>query len=416
MEKRKHNLTINVVLAAFLILWGFVLMCAEAVHAAEKGAKPPEARYWMSIATEKSSIPGMPEGMPGMGGMFGRSGSGKRLLLQLNSSRTLPAEPAAGHDIPPAQKMGDSLPLVIPERQRTEPGEPGMPERMEKPKARMLIYWGCGESVRKGQPRVLDTEKMSLAEFGKAMAGRVSVSRQSPPSPQSGRIYSDWPNREDGTQVPADSSLAGSHLVHGNYLPDIRFSIDSGHDFMAPVEFTSVKGSPAEGVRFQWRSIPTATGYFATAMGFDQKNDTMILWSSSELADPGYAMMDYLSEEDVRRLIREKVVMPPSTTTCSVPKGIFGESEGAMLQFIAYGDELNLVYPPRDQKKPKDPIWTVKARRKSTGMLPLMAIEGMEARGDQPSRQRGRARGDDSEEGGSEGFSPGKALKGLFGF
>jgi len=412
MAKRRSNLTINVVLAAFLILWGFVLLCAEAVHAADKGAKPPVARYWMSIATEKNTIPGMPEGMPGMGGFFGGGGSGKKLLLQLNSSRPVPAEPSAGHDIPPGQNMGKTLPLLIPERKRSEPGEPGMPGGMEKPKARMLIYWGCGETVRKGQPRVLDTEKMSLAEFGKAMAGRVSLSRQSPPSPQSGRIYSEWPNREDGTPVPGNSSLVGGHLVQGNYLPDIRFSIDSGHDFMAPVEFTSVQGGPAEGVKFQWRSIPTATGYFATAMGYDQKSGTMILWSSSELPEPGYALMDYLSEEDVRRLIREKVVMPPSVNRCSVPRGIFGESEGAMLQFIAYGDELNIVYPPRDPKKPQDPIWTVKARRKSTGMLPLMAMEGREAGGEERERVRDR----DSSEGGSEGMSPGKVLRGLFGF
>jgi hypothetical protein len=404
-------LSMNVVVAIFLILWGVVLLLAGSAHAADKSGKPPVTRYWMSIATEKSSFPGMPD----MGGFFGRGNSGKKLLLQLNSPKAPPAEPMATHDIPPGQDMGDTLPLVIPERERHEPGEPGQPGKMEKPKMRMLIYWGCGETIRKGQPRVLDTDKMSLADFGRAMGGR-SIARQSPPSPQTGRVYADWPNEKDSTSVPKNSSLAGGHFVHGNYLPDIRFTIDPRHDFMAPVEFTSVQGTPAESFRFQWRAIPTATGYFATAMGHDQKTGTMILWSSSELSDPGYALMDYLPEDEVRRLIREKVVMNPSVTQCTIPRGVFKDAEGGILQFIAYGDELNVAYPPRDPKKPVDPIWTVKARRKSTGMLPLMAMDGSGSGDERMDGKRGRDSGDESSPAREEGGTPAKVLRGILGF
>jgi len=401
----------NVLLALFLILWAVVLMCAGVAHAADKEKKPAVTRYWMSIATEKTSIPGMPEGMSGMGGMFGAGGSGKRLLLQVNSPRALPAEPKATHDIPPGQNMGETLPLLIPERERSEPSEPGVAGKMEKPKMRMLIYWGCGDTIRKGQPRVLDTEKMSLMDFGKAMAGR-SVTRQAPPSPRSGWIYADWPNRDDSTSVPKDSSLVGGHFVHGSYLPDIRFTIGEGHDFMAPVEFTSVTGGPADAVRFQWRGIPTATGYYSLAMGHDQNSGTMIIWSSSELPEPGYALMDYLPDEEVRRLIKDKVVMPPSVNQCTIPKGVFKDAEGAMLQFIAYGDELNIVYPPRDPARPKDPIWTVKARRKSTGMLPLMAMEGRE----EVNRSSRQDADEQRTPPATEGVTPGKVLRGILGF
>jgi hypothetical protein len=139
--------------------------------------------------------------------------------------------------------MGETLPLVIPpsatERERPVPGAPG---KMEKPKMRMLLYWGCSEKIGAGQPRVLDTAKMSMEEFGKSMAGHTA-SPQYPPSPRSGWVYAEWPNKDDSTQVPKDSSLKGVHFVHGNYLPDIRFTIDEEHDFMAPVEFTSVKAA-----------------------------------------------------------------------------------------------------------------------------------------------------------------------------
>jgi hypothetical protein len=84
------------------------------------------------------------------------------------------------------------------------------------------------------------------------------------------------------------------------------------------------------------------------------------------------ALMDYLPPADVQRLVRDKVVMAPQTTECAVPAGIF-RGEGAMLNFIGYGDEINVVQPPR----PKDPrqAWeqqyAVKVRLKSTGMTML---------------------------------------------
>ena len=136
-------------------------------------------------------------------------------------------------------------------------------------------------------------------------------------------------------------------------------------------------------------------------MGHDQKTGTMIIWSSSDVREAGRSLMNYLSNEDVRRLIREKVVMPSSTTQCVVPKGIFKDAQGAMIQFIAYGDELNIVYP----QKPKDPIWAVKVRRKSTSMLPLMEMSARETGGTREDRPEKK-----------EGITPGKVLKGLLGF
>ena len=146
----------------------------------------------MSVATQNQSIPGMSDEMSGMGGFMGKMMGGpgfgphRSLLLQLNSPRPLPQEPSASHDIPPGQKMGESLPLLIPQQEKRKAEYERAPqERVEKPKARMLIYWGCSETVGKGQPRVIDTEKMTSAEFGKSLTGHMP-SPQYPPSPRSG--------------------------------------------------------------------------------------------------------------------------------------------------------------------------------------------------------------------------------------
>ena len=408
-RQRLFGKTRSVILCYAVLL--ALLLHADLVRSAGKEKNPPVTRYWLSIATEKTNMPGMPEELSGIGAMFGGAGgSGRHLLLQLNSPRPLPSEPAATHDIPPGQHMGDTLPLDIPlfasEKERPVPGTPG---KMEKPKMRMLIYWGCSEKVRAGQPRVLDTDKMSTTEFARAMAGH-SASPQNPPGPRSGWVYAEWPNKKDGKKVPKDSSLKGEHFVHGNYSPDIRFSIDEKHDFMAPVELTSAKGGLADSIRFQWRAIPSATGYFATAVGHNQQTGEMIMWTSSETPEMGYGLMDYLPNNDVRKFIKGKVVMPPEVTSCTIPQGIFKEAGGAALQFIAYGDELNIVYPPRDPARPKDPIWTVKARLKSTGMLPLTGVEGHQGQTDGENVESPAKKGDT----GSSG--PLKKLKGLLGF
>ncbi|MEN6615634.1 MAG: hypothetical protein ABFD12_03690, partial [Syntrophorhabdus sp.] len=388
------------------IVGTMLAICHGISYAAEK---TPVTRYWVSVSTEKSGFPGMPPVgmMPGIGSMFGGGGgdSGKRLHLEVTSPKGLPPDPQATHDIPPAQNMGPTLPLMPPEAGRPERAQPGdRPEKFEKPRMKMVIYWGCSETVRPGQPYVIDTERSNSADFAKAFQGRHVG--QTTLAPRAGWAYADWPNKKDGKQVPANSSLAGDHFVHGNYIPDMRFSVDSGHDFMVPVEFTSTRGNPAESFFFQWNSIPTATGYFAAAMGHDEKTGTMIMWSSSDVREMGMSLMTFLSDEDVRRLIKEKVVLPPKTTQCVIPKGIFKDAQGAMIQFIAYGDEMNIVYPT----KPKDPVWAVKVRRKSTSMLPLMEASA----GTRPGRE--------SREDGSappekkEGITPGKILKGILGF
>jgi len=66
----------------------------------------------------------------------------------------------------------------------------------------------------------------------------------------------------------------------------------------------------------------------------------------------------------VDRWLKDKVLLPPATTKCAVPKEAAGQG---MLRAIAYGTELNMAYPPRptDPKIPWEPDWNVKIRVKS---------------------------------------------------
>ena len=341
--------------------------------------KPPVATYGVDVGTRAMSIPGMPAG--GMGGIAGAmmpAGMGapqKELWLGLRSTQKAAGAPEAQHMIPPGMGMGPALPLVgapptTPGRETYDTERPP-----EKPKARMLIYWGCGEAVRPGQPVVADTEKMDMAQFGKAFAGRSPPDRWS--AQRNAQLL--WPNERDKQAVPANARLAGDQLVKGNATPDIKFAIGEKQDFMPPME-VSAPGALGGPTPLTWAPVANAAGYFLQAMGFRQNGGEMILWTSSELQDTGFGLMNYLPNDFLRKMIDEKVVLPPAKTECAIPKGIFEGADGAMVNSIAYGEELNLVHPPRpaDPKVAWEQVWAVKVRVKSTGMTPLgMGDEGV---------------------------------------
>ena len=103
-----------------------------------------------------------------------------------------------------------------------------------------------------------------------------------------------------------------------------------------------------------------------------------------------------------------KVLLAPSTTSCTVPKGVLG-AEGGMLRVIAYGSELNLAHPPRpaNPKAPWNPVWTAKVRVKSVAS----AMPGMMGMNEPPSRSESPAPAEPAGPGGS----PLNILRGLFG-
>ena len=378
--------------------------------------KPPIAQFWMDVATNNMSIPGMGDMDSGAGGMFGgffggtkmAGGSPGQWLDTALHTRQKPSGTEGTHAIPPGMSMGNSLPLipVVAETGgRTGEGHEGS---TEKPKGKLLFYWGCSEKLRPGQPRVVDFSKASPEEWGRFMTGRFAPDRGAKAVP--GRSV--WPNERDRQRVPNGASLAGDHAVSGEGVPaGLRFSLREAYDFMPKIRMNTA-GDPKASVNVSWQSINAAQGYFLSAMGA-RGQEEMIIWSSSEQPDPGWGLMDYLVPAQVKKLIGEKVVLAPNVQNCAIPAGVFGGAEGAMVRMIAYGPELNLAYPPRpaNPKAPWDPEWAVRVRIKSTGMTVL----GMDDQGDRHSSDMNR--------GMSQGTSPeqevvpalGNVLRGIFG-
>lgn len=369
------------------------LALAAPALAQSKGAPPktPIANYWMDVATVHLGMPGVEEmaDMPILGGMMGNWFGGSKLGVMPGKwldlalyTRQKPAGTEGAHAIPPGQKMGPSLPLEpVPKPQPGGTASDTTPESVEqqKPKGRLLLYWGCGEAVRPGQPRILDMATAGPMDFAKFFVGRYAPERGATSQP--GRAI--WPNERDRQRVPKDASLQGDHAVSGDGVPpSLRFAIGERQDFMERLNLAA-PGDPKGVVTASWNAVPHARAYFLSAIGGG--GDDMVLWSSSEVPEAGLGLVDYLANAQVDQWVKEKVLLPATTQQCAVPAGIFGAAGGAMLRGIAYGNELNLVHPPR----PADarllaawnPEWSLRVRVKSTAMTML----GQEA---QPARQQ----------------------------
>lgn len=415
-----------------------VLMIFSAGIAQAQSGKAPVAQAWIDVATFSGmAMPGMGgEGMNPMamlGGMFGggggpnsfgrtQSGSAGSWLDVTLSTRDNPNLAEAMQSVPKASKLDPELKLVSPKQKKAAPRDDDevIPEQFERPKGKIYLYWGCGDTVRAGQPRVLDMAKASPSDYAKFFVGRRATQRGAHLA--NGRPV--WPNEQDDRLVPKGASLVGEHGFQGQGVPaDFRFNLGPNQDIMPAIDLKQRDLGGA--TRLEWKGLPTARGYFISAMGARSGSDMeMVFWSSSELPDTGTGLVDYQTNAAVDRWLKEKVLLSPDARDCTVPKGVFGE--GAMTRMIAYGSEFNVVHPPRpaDPKKPWNPQWAAKVRVKSVANA-MLGMESMlgGSRGAQ-TEDRGSGREYTSTTGSAGSAAPAadpigsglNKLKGLFGF
>lgn len=376
---------------------------------------PAPVNYWMDVSTGATGggggmLGGMMSGMMarGAGGggastggnafgsLFGGSSnwfgaansgaSGQRTDIAIFDRRQAGTVNAT-QAIPATMRLGASLPLLAPPPpsagQRTPFEErPSEPPQMPDGRIKMTIkaYWGCGEAVRTGQPRIQTFElggPEGMAMYGSTVQGRYERDRGATSNNKS----SIWPNRNSNNAIPAGASLVGSHQITGAGLPaSLNFAIQASQDFMPDLGLRA-SGTKAGVLTLNWTNLPTASAYFAAATGmiFTQsgENDnemTMITWSASELPESGMGLINYVSNANQDAYLRDKVILPAGTTSCAIPSGIFADTMMITLNGIAYGRELNLVHPqrPTDPRTPWNQEWTARVRVKSQSSVMMM--------------------------------------------
>jgi len=371
----------------------FVLTPALAADVVQK-VKPPVSQAYVDLATFSGGMPAMPGGgAAGMlGSLFNKGGAGGNAFGQTQGrsqgrwmdvvllTRNNPNLKTATQSVPAASRLAPTLNLLAPEPQQQQAPERNVPDdeptRFEMPKGKMYLYWGCGTEVRKGQPLVIDFAKMDVTQYNKFFQNRGATARV--PTPVPGRPA--WPNKTDARLLPDGASMAGEHAFAGDGVVDgFKFNIDAAHDLMPAVEAT--RSDDGKGVLFKWKPMQQATAWFVQSMGMrdtgrgDGNEMELVYWTSSELPDMGMGLVNYQPDSAIDKWRKEKVLLPAGATECAAPKEAVGAT--AMSRVIAYGDELNMAWPPRpkDPKVTWEPQWDVKVRRKSVASL----MPGMDA-------------------------------------
>ncbi len=293
------------------------------------------------------------------------------------------ALPKAYHMVPPGMNMGDYLPLLPPVKEPPRPSE-SQPGKTSEPERFVIkIYWGCGESVRKGQPRVFDTSKMKGRSMPAVMEGMGSAGGYGGGrfggggSLKAGWVEVLWPNKEDTRQVPSSASLVGGHFIHGNFLPHIRFTMDARHEIMEKLALSAEQNSLKEAIPITWKKLPTAIGYHLMAFAYFESRKEMVIWTSSENPDISVGGQ-FLDTPVVKKHIASKIIMPADRDRCVIPKGIFDGADMVMVSGTAWGEDYWASEPPRPANPPKGwkPDWAVKGQFLSTGGLMLGAPGG----------------------------------------
>ena len=410
-------------------------LCLLGLSAQAQTPKAPKTQLWIDLST--GSMAGMPEmdtpmggglmgmvggGRPGMGsnthyGMARTMGIMPPRVIDIALHNSLRPGVEARQAIPTGMRMGESLPLLPPKAQPSAPSEPGeLPQEYEqqKPKGRILVYWGCGSEVRAGQPRVIDLARAKPTDFAVAFAGRAVPDRGARVGPS----HALYPNERNQVQLARDSSLVGEHQVLGEGVPaSMRFTLGSAQDLMPAIDLRTT-GKPQDSMGTNWQPVRNARAYYLHAMS--QKGDDMVMWSSAETPDTGMGLFDYLPNATIDRWVKERVLLPAEATQCAIPRGIFAAGAGRestpMLRMMAYGGESHIVHPPRpaDPKAPWVPEWAVRVRVKAHTMAML---------GEEQGDMRGAGRSDmpptaEREEGGAQpgnAVNPINVLRGIFG-
>lgn len=348
----------------------------------------PKATYAMDVSTMSGMGMGAMMG-GGLGSLLGGGGGDNYMLdLRLTSATPSPQQPEKGeHFFMPTAKMGKSVPLV-----GDAPGKPAKPDRdydprMEKPKGRMLMFWGCNTKAPKGQPFIIDFAKMPTAQMPAGMPAQMREYQAATAARDANAAW--WPNGANGKQPKSGSSLRGEHRVTSGFTPEIKFAV--ANDYMA-----SLKVDPREqlgAILLGWNAVPTATGYVAWAMGGMERagqGGDMVMWTSANNRESGIGM-DWLSPAEAARQIAAKNVMPPSQTTCAIPAEAKAAAGGMMSGSMnAFGPEENFSFPP----KPADPKlvwnidWTAKVRFRvfSSFMTGMGSMGDMSATADDPDK------------------------------
>lgn len=309
--------------------------------------------FVITIATARMIFPGTPA-MQALEGEAAMSHAARSVTLDLTSERKADARSKAECAVPDGLKVGRSVSLRIdlsaPEEPAAAPAD--KPEASSIPKFTIKRYWGCGDAVPEGQPKVSASTDIPA---GTGAAQDPTTSWMLTGS------NAFWPFDEQ-KPIAADASAVGTYTLSTNYCGGSTVTLDADQDFLAPIDISDLGKNIDldKPIKVSWKSVPNAVAYVLNAYGGNSSET--VTWTSSANPDAA-AEFEYqaLTKEALDSSVRKNILLPAQTTSCTIPAGIFKGCASAMLTIIALG---------RDKVQEKDGIRTEVVIR-SNASLPL---------------------------------------------
>lgn len=117
--------------------------------------------------------------------------------------------------------------------------------------------------------------------------------------------------------------------------------------FLPPLRVTSPKSmqtlKPEEGIEVVWEPVAGARGYILHAFGTTGQgtnNWTIITWVSTLREPPERVRSGYEQETSIADDLANGILLPPQTTRCKVPAGIFVNTDMFSLTLTAVGNDF----------------------------------------------------------------------------
>ena len=157
----------------------------------------------------------------------------------------------------------------------------------------------------------------------------------------------------DRVQPQAARTAQGSALVDRDGAPgNGDYVLNTGNltmplpGFLRPIKVTRPASimdiDPAKAIELVWEADTLARGYIVHARGMvmeGQKLKEMILWVSTESTPPERVREGYEVATTVADDVRHRILLPPGSTRCVIPGGLFGEVNMLMITVTAVGDD-----------------------------------------------------------------------------
>lgn len=221
----------------------------------------------------------------------GYSSTSRSLSANYSSTVRAPQGANGTMTVPAGLGLGPVIPLNITNVEGTDVSA----------SAKVIHYWGCSETIQKGQPEVINTQHKGTGKTVKGGSGGIADPMKLTP-------------------VPETAQVAGNYAFKISYLGDVNVPMTEKQQFLAPLTITE-PANPAEvntsgAVKISWNPVPNALGYSVMAAGKNAKGET-VYWESHKDATTSWYTMG------VAAAVKAGKLHGPEHKTCTIPAGIF---------------------------------------------------------------------------------------------